>query len=230
MELTRKEVYRNKKVSVAITALAFLVMVAFMIFKDIITSNPAFKGSQINEISIGISAENNAEPNDGQKSIFAVSGYKKQSSDTKLVRDLNSEIPVESSSRVLANKYKRITITGTHQTNTKEDLLPVSTSETGTETTKTGSDPKLGFELEKRSLITSPSFNNDTKEEGKVIVEIVVDKEGNVIEANPNGRGTTTSSTLLKAKAKKIAIATKFSPNQKIEEQRGNITIIFSFN
>jgi TonB family protein len=68
------------------------------------------------------------------------------------------------------------------------------------------------------------------KEEGKVVVEITVDSEGNVIEANPNGRGTTTSSALLKAKAKQAALATKFNIEGKFEEQRGTITIIFSFN
>ena len=69
-----------------------------------------------------------------------------------------------------------------------------------------------------------------TKEEGKVVVEITVDSDGNVIEANPNGRGTTTSSALLKAKAKQTALATKFNIDGKFEEQKGTITIIFSFN
>jgi hypothetical protein len=53
---------------------------------------------------------------------------------------------------------------------------------------------------------------------------------GNVIEANPNGRGTTTSSSALKDKARKAALATKFNVDGKFEEQKGTITIIFSFN
>lgn len=89
---------------------------------------------------------------------------------------------------------------------------------------------KYGIDLKGRAVVRPPKLPNDTKEEGKVVVEIVVDGEGNVIEANPNGRGTTTSNAILKAKAKQAALATKFDVNGKFEEQRGTITIIFSFN
>ncbi len=229
MELSRKEEYRNKKISVGVTAFAFLVMIAFFIFKNIITSSPSIVSSSTNEMAIGISHENNTDPTQGQKSDLIASTTKEENSENKIVTDPNSEIPVKSSAIALANKYKRIKINTSSQTTITESKLPLSEGENGTET-KTGADTKLGYDLEQRSMVTSPSFENDTKEEGKVIVEIVVDKDGNVTEANPNGRGTNTSSTLLKAKAKKMALATKFSTDQKREEQRGSITIIFSFN
>lgn len=89
---------------------------------------------------------------------------------------------------------------------------------------------KYGVDLKGRAVIIPPKLPSDTKEEGKVVVEITVDAEGNVIEANPNGRGTTTSSALLKAKAKQAAMATKFNVDGKFEEQKGTITIVFSFN
>ena len=89
---------------------------------------------------------------------------------------------------------------------------------------------KIGIDLKGRAVVKPPQLPKDTKEEGKVVVEITVDSEGNVIEANPNGRGTTTSSALLKAKAKQAALATKFNIEGKFEEQKGTITIIFSFN
>lgn len=89
---------------------------------------------------------------------------------------------------------------------------------------------KFGFNLNGRAVVKPPTLPKDTKEEGKVVVEITVDSEGNVIEANPNGRGTTTSSALLKAKAKQAALNTKFNVDGKFEEQRGTITIIFSFD
>ena len=93
-----------------------------------------------------------------------------------------------------------------------------------------GVGSKYGIDLKGRAIVKPPILPKDTKEEGKVVVEITVDSEGNVIEANPNGRGTTTSSALLKAKAKQAALATKFNIDGKFEEQRGTITIIFSFN
>lgn len=89
---------------------------------------------------------------------------------------------------------------------------------------------KYGIDLKGRAVVKPPVLPRDTKEEGKVVVEITVDAEGNVIEANPNGRGTTTSSAILKAKAKQTALATKFNVDGKFEEQRGTITIIFSFD
>ena len=93
-----------------------------------------------------------------------------------------------------------------------------------------GPGGKIGIDLKGRAVVKPPVLPKDTKEEGKVVVEITVDGEGNVIEANPNGRGTTTSSALLKAKAKQAAMATKFNIEGKFEEQRGTITIIFAFN
>lgn len=105
----------------------------------------------------------------------------------------------------------------------------------------TGTGPGSGFgsgggsggvsvNLAGRAVVKPPKLPSDTKEEGKVVVDIVVDKEGNVIEASPNGRGTTTSSAALKAKAKQAAMATKFNVSGKFEEQHGTITIVFSFD
>jgi hypothetical protein len=88
----------------------------------------------------------------------------------------------------------------------------------------------IGIDLRGRTVVKPPSLPKDTKEEGKVVVEILVDSQGNVIEAIPNGRGTTTSSPVLKAKARQAALATKFNVNNKFEEQKGTITIIFSFS
>jgi hypothetical protein len=92
-----------------------------------------------------------------------------------------------------------------------------------------GSGGGIGFDLGGRAMVKPPKLPTDTKEEGKVVVEITVDSEGNVIEAIPNGRGTTTSSAVLKAKARQAAFATKFNVDGKFEEQRGTITIIFTF-
>jgi len=93
-----------------------------------------------------------------------------------------------------------------------------------------GYGPGIAIDLRGRAVVVKPKLPSDTKEEGKVVVEITVDSQGNVTEANPNGRGTTTSSALLKAKAKKTAMETKFNVNGKFEEQKGTITIVFSFD
>ena len=92
-----------------------------------------------------------------------------------------------------------------------------------------GPGGRIGIDLKGRAVVSPPKLPSDTKEEGKVVVEITVDANGDVIEANPNGRGTTTSSALLKSKAKQAAMATKFNVDGKFEEQKGTITIVFSF-
>ncbi len=86
-----------------------------------------------------------------------------------------------------------------------------------------------GFSLAGRSVMTPPTLSKDTKEEGKVVVEITVDKNGKVIKADPNGRGTNTQSAMLKAKARQAALETTFNVSGEFEEQKGTITIIFSF-
>ncbi len=86
-----------------------------------------------------------------------------------------------------------------------------------------------GFSLSGRSVVSPPPLSKDTKEEGKVVVEITVDKTGKVIKADPNGRGTNTNSAILKAKARQAALATVFNVSGEFEEQKGTITIIFSF-
>jgi TonB family protein len=95
-----------------------------------------------------------------------------------------------------------------------------------------GKGPGSGYSinLKGRAIVVPPKLPSDTKEEGKVVVEITVDSEGNVIDANPNGRGTTTSSPILKAKAAQVARSTKFNVDGRFEEQRGTITIVFSFD
>lgn len=87
----------------------------------------------------------------------------------------------------------------------------------------------FGFDLKGRTLLEHPALPSDTKEEGIVVVDIKVDKQGNVTEADPNGRGTTTTSPILKAKARQFALQLKFTPSTQFEEQKGSITIVFSF-
>lgn len=86
-----------------------------------------------------------------------------------------------------------------------------------------------GFNLAGRAIVSPPPISKDTKEEGKVVVEITVDKTGKVIKAEPTGRGTNTNSVMLKTKARQAALATKFNVSGEFEEQKGTLTIIFSF-
>ncbi|MEY3342452.1 MAG: hypothetical protein RL090_136, partial [Bacteroidota bacterium] len=85
-----------------------------------------------------------------------------------------------------------------------------------------------GFDLTGRNWRKKPSLEDNSQETGKVVIEIVVDKNGNVIEANGPARGSTTQSPNLIKKAKEAALQAKFSPSAEgVEEQRGTITFDF---
>ncbi len=87
----------------------------------------------------------------------------------------------------------------------------------------------FGFDLSGRQLLTPPILPRNITEEGKVVVEIIVDKNGTVIKAEANGRGTNTNSSNLKTIARQAAFATKFNNNKFDKEQKGTLTIIFKF-
>ena len=86
-----------------------------------------------------------------------------------------------------------------------------------------------GFSLKGRKIVSPPPKVSDGKEEGIVVVYITVDKQGNVVEADPNGKGTTTSSGVLKSKARQAALQAKFSPSDKFDIQKGSIVFKFQF-
>lgn len=84
------------------------------------------------------------------------------------------------------------------------------------------------FSLAGRRLIKSPKIYDTSQKEGRVVVEIIVDKYGNVIKATPGARGTTTTDNHLFKLAKNAAMATKFNPDPDApEQQKGTITYIF---
>lgn len=72
-----------------------------------------------------------------------------------------------------------------------------------------------------------PSYNVD--DYGNVVVDIIVDPQGNVIEATI-GRGTTTANTSLRNESLKAAKRTKFSIVKTSNNQRGTITYRFNLN
>lgn len=94
-----------------------------------------------------------------------------------------------------------------------------------------GSKDGVGtYDLKGRTLSRRPVIEDNTKETGKVVVSIVVDRSGRVTKAMPNQKGTTTLNPALLEKAKQAALDTRFSPNPTApEEQFGTMTIVFKF-
>ena len=94
-----------------------------------------------------------------------------------------------------------------------------------------GSGDGTSFSLAGRSMLSSPPIKDNSQEEGKVVVDIIVDKYGKVLRATPGARGSTTTSTVLYKKAKEAALKTKFNANPEAAfEQKGQMTFIFILN
>ena len=92
-----------------------------------------------------------------------------------------------------------------------------------------GTDGSGDYKLTGRIVTKRPDPMTDNKEEGKVIVEIIVDETGKVIKATPGLPGSTTTSSNLYAKARQAALSVKFNASSKgIKEQRGTFTFVFT--
>jgi protein TonB len=91
-----------------------------------------------------------------------------------------------------------------------------------------GDGGNIKFTLKNRRLVTPPSINANSQDQGTVVVAILVDQSGKVIKANPGAKGSTTTSPVLYQKAKEAALATKFSSSPDgTPQQEGTMSIIF---
>jgi len=79
-----------------------------------------------------------------------------------------------------------------------------------------------------RKLTRQPKIDNLTMEKGIVVVNITIDKYGNVQKAEPGMDGTTTTSTYLLTKAEQAAKSAMFDGGTTFPlQQKGTITITF---
>lgn len=80
-----------------------------------------------------------------------------------------------------------------------------------------------------RKVLTKPTPKYNCNEEGKVVVEIVVDKGGNVIDVKSGIKGTTNNSKCLLDACKEAALKSKWEANENApEKQVGIISYNFS--
>ncbi len=88
----------------------------------------------------------------------------------------------------------------------------------------TGGNYRLG----NRKALAKPKPTYDCNEEGKVVVQISVDKAGKVINARPGVKGTTNSATCLLRRAKEAALKTRFNSDSNAPTKQVG-SIIYNF-
>ena len=88
-----------------------------------------------------------------------------------------------------------------------------------------------GYDLGGRGAKSLHRPNDDFNEEGIVVVDIWVDRQGRVTRAEVSNRGTTTINQTLRSKAKQAALRSSFEAKPDApEEQHGTITYVFVQN
>ena len=91
-----------------------------------------------------------------------------------------------------------------------------------------GDGAGIGFDLTGRNVRSLPRLEDRSQEQGRVVIEIIVDKSGNVLRADGPARGSTITNASLVRKSMEAAKKAKFSPSpQGVEEQKGSITFNF---
>lgn len=91
-----------------------------------------------------------------------------------------------------------------------------------------GAGKGVGYSIANRSAVDLPRPPKGIQAEGKVVVEILVDRNGNVVDARPGVKGTNTTNERLYQASKDAAMKAKFNVSANApERQKGTLTYIF---
>ena len=83
-----------------------------------------------------------------------------------------------------------------------------------------------GYGLSGRSLVNSSKVQQQCNEEGRVVVRIVVDQNGRVIDARAGVKGTTNTAPCLLEPARKTALSYKWNSDSKAPSQQIGFVVV----
>ncbi|MCW5517942.1 energy transducer TonB [Muriicola sp. Z0-33] len=83
-----------------------------------------------------------------------------------------------------------------------------------------------GYGLSGRSLVSKGKVQQECNQEGRVVVKIVVDRNGKVVSATPGVKGTTNSHPCLLEPAKKTAFMHKWNLDSKAPSQQIGFVVV----
>ena len=94
-----------------------------------------------------------------------------------------------------------------------------------------GNGSGSGYSLGNRKALSKPQPNYTCQEQGRVAVQVSVDRNGNTISVTAGVQGTTNTAKCLLDQAKIAAMNTKWQPDPNApEKQVGKIIYTFSLN
>lgn len=94
-----------------------------------------------------------------------------------------------------------------------------------------GNGNGVSYQLKGRSSVSLHSPKSEVQSEGVVVVEIIVNRNGEVVEARPGVVGSTTTDGRLYDIAKKAALKTKFNIDESAaDRQKGTIRYVFELH
>ncbi len=83
-----------------------------------------------------------------------------------------------------------------------------------------------GYGLNGRSLVSKGKVQQECNEDGRVVVRIVVDRNGRVIQATPGVKGTTNNAPCLLEPARKTALLHKWNLDSKAPSQQIGFVVV----
>ncbi|MGB5497491.1 MAG: energy transducer TonB [Maribacter sp.] len=100
---------------------------------------------------------------------------------------------------------------------------PYATSSYGSPGSGSGTG---GYGLSGRSLVSKGKVQQDCNQEGRVVVKIVVDRNGKVISASPGVKGTTNNNPCLLEPARKTAFMHKWNLDSNAPSQQVGFVVV----
>jgi outer membrane biosynthesis protein TonB len=95
----------------------------------------------------------------------------------------------------------------------------------------TGSGNGGNLNLEQRNFVSRPSVSDDKRRTGKIVVDIRVDKNGNVVYARAGARGTTITDSNLLQKCEDAVKSSRLNPLESAPDpQIGTVVFVFKVN
>ncbi|PRX53618.1 energy transducer TonB [Flagellimonas meridianipacifica] len=83
-----------------------------------------------------------------------------------------------------------------------------------------------GYGLNGRSLVSKGAVRQECNEDGRVVVRIVVDRNGKVVKATPGVKGTTNNAPCLLEPARKTALLHKWNLDSKAPSQQIGFVVV----